>query len=160
MIYIYSEHELPRELDLDNMINKNFDDISFHRCFLTNLDMHNSSFCNCDFRNAETKGSIFDNCNLEGARLIMVPSMWASFKKSNLHKALLLHSRFGFVDFSGTDFTGATIKDSVFFRSDLRNAILNCEISEDCDFTGAKYNKETQWPDGFNPQEHGAIFEE
>src|SRR5260370_25843159 len=56
------------------------------------------------------------------------------------------------IDFGRQDLTGADLG-----QANLRGAMLADAILTDADLWGARFDHRTKWPDGFEPQEHGAI---
>lgn len=55
------------------------------------------------------------------------------------------------VDFGNSDLRGADAR-----AADLRGADLSRTVLVGADFTGTTYDRNTRWPDGFDPAAHGA----
>ena len=49
---------------------------------------------------------------------------------------------------------GANLADADLRRADMRNANL-----QDANLAGVWYNSNTRWPEGFDPEEAGAVFQ-
>jgi hypothetical protein len=77
----------------------------------------------------------------------------ASFSKCILTDGWFDGAVFIQTDFSGCKFVRCTFPEAVFVSTDLTNTTF-----ENCDLKGAKYDKNTLWPDGFDPKEAGAIL--
>jgi hypothetical protein len=56
------------------------------------------------------------------------------------------------VDFRGADLGEADFRDAQILGCDFRGANL-----EHADLTAATYDAATRWPEGFDPEEHGAM---
>jgi hypothetical protein len=110
--------------------------------------------------------------DLSSAQLAGANATDASFDGSILRKANLSYALL-VTDFIGTDLRGANLHGAELFgatlvRADLRNADLRKAHLEQADLEranlsgadlrGAYYDKETQWPGGFNPGVHGAVL--
>jgi fumarate reductase subunit D len=81
-----------------------------------------------------------------------VPPQWLTadiahtdLLNANLHGCTLWHVRMRDVNLAGADLTGADLRGA-----DLRDAVL-----DGVDFSGARANRRTWWPNGFEPQAHG-----
>jgi len=124
----------------------------------------------------------FDRANLEGANLANSKLKNASLRQASLRRATLTLTNFSQADLIGTDFESANLKQANisnatatranFLYADLSGAqCQNSDFSE-CDLiganfkvsnyfgitlTGAMYDEETIFPDGFDPIEYGMI---
>lgn len=100
-----------------------------------------------DLSDVDLRGAILRRARLRGARL------W----RANLAEA----------DLRGADLSGASIGAAKFQNADLRGAkfrssglgllIWEAELGG-ADFTGARYNRFTRWPAGFDPEARGCLF--
>jgi hypothetical protein len=81
-----------------------------------------------------------------------VPPQWliADLPNANLHGCTLWPVRMRDVNLTGADLTDADVRGA-----DLRNTVL-----DDVDFTGARPNRRTWWPTGFDPQAHSISIEQ
>nr|WP_257027007.1 pentapeptide repeat-containing protein [Pseudomonas flavescens] len=76
---------------------------------------------------------------------------------SDLSESLLMYS-----DFTETDFSLASLKNSNVEGGDFRGAELSgADFSvsglDQCKLHGALYDSKTIWPKNFNPDEHGLL---
>lgn len=159
IIYIYSTVLETIEIEGDSLANRNFDNESFHRYILTNLNMSGSSFKNCSFANAEIKCCCFQEANLEGAKLIMADAYRANWKGAVLRNTLIRFSDFSASWLCGADLTDAKLRETDFRHVDLRGTNLDCEGLETCRFECAIYNEKTKWRSGFVPEQYGAVYQ-
>lgn len=122
-----------------------------------------------DFRNMyKPKGKVnFSNANLSGAIFDNGIDLSGSiFQKTKLRKTILWG-----VNLQGADLRYADLRDTEFFRADFKGAVLvDADLRgtylgkatglENAILGGAKYDegssgKETIFPDGFKPEDHG-----
>jgi Pentapeptide repeats (8 copies) len=120
-----------------------------------------------DFNDAHFKKARFRGANLLSARMVDAHFEGALFDTEdggycNAHLELIIARRVSFQDanLEGAYLYQANLRDANLSRTDLRNADLR-----EADLTGAILkdavaNKNTKWPDGFDPQSHGVKMEE
>lgn len=87
------------------------------------------------------------NANLEGATLFETNFTEAHMRKSNLRGVNLVNATL-----KGTELVRANLENA-----DLSNANLEDAILHQANLRGAKYNKNTTFPEGFDPEAAGAI---
>jgi hypothetical protein len=92
-------------------------------------------------------GVRFKRYNLAGAHFRGTQLFTASFQGSNLAGADFRHATL-----MGTDLRRANLQGANFSGADLRDTRLS-----GADFTGAIYDRNTQFPYTFAPQKHGLI---
>jgi hypothetical protein len=79
---------------------------------------------------------------LAGAILYQMNLVNADLRGADLRGAIA-----GTADLTDANLSDADLRGADFLDADLTNSIL----------TGARYDAHTLWPDGFDPQQHGAI---
>ncbi len=86
-----------------------------------------------------------------------VPPQWLTadiahtdLPSANLHGCTLWHVRL-----YGANLTGTNLAETDLGGADLRGAVL-----DGADFTGARANRRTWWPAGFDPEAHGITIEQ
>jgi hypothetical protein len=113
-----------------------------------------------------------EGADLSGAMLIRAPLQGAVLESADLSDADLRGadmkgSYLGDADLTGADLRGADLRGAAFCLSTTIDGVPQPETI--ADFTSARYNKETRWPDAlynpyvrrsyrFDPQRHGAIL--
>jgi uncharacterized protein YjbI with pentapeptide repeats len=128
-----------------------FDNMKIRNAFLAGMELEGISFDGSDLSNSDLSGSDlygaflcdahFDSCKLIDADLRSAFLFRATFRNSDLRGARLSLDELG----------GALSLNAV----DLTDAIL-----DGADFTGATYDSETIFPEGFDPIKHGLTPEE
>lgn len=88
-----------------------------------------------------------EKCNLSGANL----------DRANLSKANLSGADLRGADLRGADLSGADLWGANLTRASLSGASLSGANLIGADLSGAIYSAQTTWPEGFNPQDAGAI---
>jgi hypothetical protein len=95
------------------------------------------------FASQELRSANLERAHLEGADL-----EGANLDRANLNGATLNGATLG-----GATLYGANLKDAILNDAHLVGANL-----EEARLTGAEYTPGTDWPDGFDPQAHGAVL--
>lgn len=134
----FTEDELDALLDKPKPLNLAGFDLS--KADLSRADLSGAYLNAAKLRYADLSNAKLSDTNLSGA---------------NLHGATLVEADLSDASLHGTDLSGTKLNDARLHYADLVDAILS-----GADLTNAKYNKETKWPDGFDPQAAGAILEE
>jgi hypothetical protein len=98
--------------------------------------------------------------NLEGASLEAAELAGTSFRNANLRCANLRGAWCHMADFQGADLTDVDLAGATLKRACLEGAILTGANLAGVDLTGARYDTETRWPVGFDPERHGAMGSE
>jgi uncharacterized protein YjbI with pentapeptide repeats len=145
-------------------------DFTDANCFLTNF--RGAKLSKCSFRDANLLSATFSEaemkeCDFRGATLAN-----SSFQEADLAKANLEGVDLTSVSFQNAKLRGAKLRKAKgftdFTRADLREADLrgaNMLGMKDyggttAKFTGAKYDKSTRWPKGFDVEASGAVLVE
>jgi uncharacterized protein YjbI with pentapeptide repeats len=110
-------------------------------------------------RYATLNSANLTRANLSKAELTAASMVEANLRGANLSGALLTGASLGRADLRGADLCRADLRRhwtddrSLFDPTYLVGADLR-----DADLRGALYDAETHWPDGFDPQRHGALL--
>jgi len=116
-----------------DLSNANLNNTNLLEANLANADLENSTMVG-----ANLSGTILKGANLNGANLTVASLEIADLQNATLRGALL-----------GADLRQADLRGADLSGADLGNAYL----------VDAIYNEKTVWPDDFNPEVAGAIFE-
>ena len=100
---------------------------------LVHANLQGAILRRADIRSADLRSAV-----LRDADLTEADASNASFDQADLRKAVLLSACL-----PGADLRGADLSDANLFRSDLR---------------GARYDRRTRWPEGFSPEDAGAVL--
>jgi hypothetical protein len=90
--------------------------------------------------------------NLYGANL-----QGANLRGAHLYQANLTSSRLMRADLSGADLRRANLWLANLSGADLRRANASTACFNYARLAGSRYNAQTRWPKGFNPQRYGAV---
>lgn len=133
----------------------NFRDAKLARSKFKDANLTGASFTDADMKGCDMRGATFDNAGFQGV----------DFSKANLEGAELTG-----VSFQNTKLRGANLRKIKGLadgtRADFRDADLrgaNLLGMKDyggttAKFTGAKYDKATRWPKGFDVEGSGAVL--
>ena len=148
---------------------------------LAGADLRRANLVVADLSHANLRKARLDETNMMGVYLIRTNLEGASlrgavidkpswFKRANFQNTDLRETQFSDgscedVNFTGADLRGATVWGFRFTRAnlsgaDLRGVDLRGATFEQVTVTDAKYDADTQWPPGFDPQAHGAVLVE
>ncbi len=109
------------------------------RAKLKFINLKGANLIGADLGDAELFGALLLHANLINANLIDANLIDAQLNGANLTRASL----------EGADLRSANLCDAVLEATDLTDTQLDC----------AKYNKRTIFPDEFDPQERGMVYE-
>lgn len=70
----------------------------------------------------------------------------------------LAHGDLRGLDLSGVRWGAADLTHAALQGSNLEGADLRRASLEGADLRGALYDSQTRWPEGFNPEAHGAVW--
>ena len=101
-----------------------------------------------DLEGANLKGATLEGAQLLRANLQSANLSGADLQSANLSGAYLQNADLRRADLEGANLSGARLQNTNLLHADLNFAI---------NFQGAKYNDDTQFPRGFNPEQKGMI---
>jgi uncharacterized protein YjbI with pentapeptide repeats/menaquinone-dependent protoporphyrinogen IX oxidase len=116
-------------------------------------DLNLADLENANLKDANLIGADLSGTNLNGADLSGAIMNGANLTGANLSAVNLQYADLNWVNFSGANLTEANLSQSSLGWADLKEARL-----ENVQLQNAVYNYYTQWPEGFDPQEFGAIL--
>lgn len=121
-----------------------------------------------ELRWADLSDDQLAHANLERANLIGAELRGANLREATLRHAILNGASMQDADLSGADLSGADLNWANLSRSDLTNANLRranlgWAVLRDAELSGAtlrnaRYNDQTEWPEGFAPEKAGCLF--
>jgi Pentapeptide repeats (8 copies) len=105
-------------------------------------------------READLRGATLSLAPLAGADLWRADLRGANLHGANLHGAILWAA-----DLRGADLTGANIdwEDPQPTVPPPLASVTEIDVVVYADVAGARYDRHTRWPSGFDPQRHGAV---
>ena len=155
-----------------NMLTRqlNLEGLNFSRAYLKDLDFSRSNLQKTDFSSGILIGAILQNADLREANLQDANLRRADLTEAYLHtnaklyNADLMNANLTKASLVGTnlqeaDLRGANLQMTNLDSADLRGAKLkNTNLGDSESLRDAKYNKKTQFPDGFDPEEAGMSY--
>lgn len=118
--------------------------IQLQDAILDTADFKFSHLENANFDHAKLKRADFEKANLTNASFLAAKLKQANFKDANL---------------SNADLSNAYLFRAVLRNSDLRGANLEKAILSKARLIGARYDRTTRWPRGFQPDKARAVYE-
>ncbi len=144
-------------------------------------NLEGSDLMRCDLRFVDLRCANLRSTQLHGAQLQYANLSGADLRGANLNKAFLLETDLSGANLEGADFERVIALKQVNFRganlarlvkmtltpdgcdfsgADLRGANLAGAGLESNDLRGARYDRQTTWPAGFDPAAAGAVLDE
>jgi len=111
-------------------------------------------------KGASLKRANLEECNFKGAMLDNVDFTGANLKNASFRQASLEGARLSGANLEGAFLRGAKLHQAIISGAILKNAILIAADLEETDFSGAIFNRSTQFPKGFDPIKANAINDE
>lgn len=99
------------------------------------------------------EGACLDGANLKGARLVLVNLQDAILEFANLKGANLKSA-----NFEGAGLSDAHLENADLMEANLKGVYLKGAYLNGASLTSAIYDKNTVWPEGFDPIAAGAIL--
>jgi len=154
LIKILSDHKLWVNMD-DHGVLADLRDADLEGVDLRYANLRGAILTGTCFEEANLKGATMIGANLKGANLKSANLLYANLNNASLRSASLIDAWLNMANLTNADLTCADLRNANFC-----NATLICTNLDDANLTGAKYNKETAFSDGFKPKERGMIEEE
>jgi len=154
LIKILSDHKLWVNMD-DHGVLADLRDADLEGVDLRYANLRGAILTGTCFEEANLKGATMIGANLKGANLKSANLLYANLNNANLRSASLIDAWLNMANLTNADLTCADLRNANFC-----DATLICTNLDDANLTGAKYNKETAFSDGFKPKERGMIEEE
>ena len=132
---------------------------NLYRTNLRGVNLDGADLVEADLRGARLAGAELMGAKLAGARLAEADLTRANLVGADLSEADLSYACLEEVDLSFAKLQGACLYDADLPGADLRHANLEGAILECAHLRDATYNDTTIWPEGFEPEEAGAIKE-
>ncbi|MFF2883978.1 pentapeptide repeat-containing protein [Bacillus toyonensis] len=148
----------PLKIEVESLRAAKLDRLDWQRVILNGYDLTDTSF-----RYTNLRGADLSSANLSGSDLTGSYLMVAVLEKVNLKGAILRNAKLNGADLISADLSGANLSEADVWKADfsganLSNANMSCLRINEATFEGALYDKNTIWPEGFNPEEIGAIL--
>jgi uncharacterized protein YjbI with pentapeptide repeats len=130
-------------------------DLSFAN--FTNAVLHHTKLIEAELEGARFKNASLGSANLSKAHVYYVDLTGANLSSADFTEAWIFRS-----NFTGANLTNAKLNGTNFAETELKFALLNgadfTGSKLGANFSGAKCDTKTIWPEGFDPEEAGAIL--
>ncbi|MBL9086620.1 MAG: pentapeptide repeat-containing protein [Planctomycetia bacterium] len=166
-----------RDFRGQDLSKRTFVDQDLADASLWNVDAKDARFerirlVGADLSGADLSAAVLLRCDLTRAELRRLKPRWATFEHCDLSGADLRGSDLAQCHLLHPNFRGADLRDlqgigvvkcGVFDGADLRGANLGAFRDDGTppktSFRGARYDKWTRWPAGFDPAAEGAVLD-
>jgi uncharacterized protein YjbI with pentapeptide repeats len=118
-------------------------DAYLHRANLNKADLSNAYLSEADLRNADLR---------------YADLRWADLNGADLREAYLREADLREADLNRADLREAYLYGAKLLWANLSGADLSGANLSEANLSGAEYSDDTIWPDGFNPEEAGAML--
>lgn len=145
------------ELPGDDLISSNLRDLQLHRAIFDGLNVSGADFTGSHLRNASFNYSLSNRVVMRGVALMNATFIGAELKEADLTNVVAIGADFSEADLSMSDLQGADIGSACFEKTNLCGVNLAVKKIGEAVFFNATYDDKTIWPEGFNPESHGAI---
>ncbi len=153
-----------RDLTGKDYANYNLENCVFHYCTMKEMKLAGANLRGADFLSASLDRADMGGCDLRNAKFDSAGAQSTNFEKADLRGADMgkcsvqkstfrgadLRNLKGLGDLTGADFTGADLRGA-----NMQNAK---DYSNSAIFKGAKYDKLTRWPRGYDVEASGAVL--
>ncbi len=125
---------------------------------LWGVNLNNSTLTGANLQQAILPGANLQKVNFIGANLHKAQLVNANLSGANLISATLTQANFRTTNLQKTSFVASNLQGAIFCQANLSGATLTGAILVDAELEGAVYNEHTVWPEGFDPNDAGAIL--
>ncbi len=151
-----------------NLAGADLESANLRQTNLRGADLSESPMADADLTGADLDNVDLRNANLDGSILFRVSMRGANARGAHLRSADLSEAVARKADFANADLTRADLDESDFRSANFENAILWGASLRGADFRGsrllqadlrgARYDRRTQWPDGFELDQTGLVY--
>jgi hypothetical protein len=140
-----------------SLYNVNLSQGNLQHTNLRHTILNGANLSDANIKNANLSDARLEKVNLSGADLSEANCNGAQFDEADLSKANLTRTNLSWANLNGSNLQGANfdqtnLREAKLYGADLRNADLSrAKLHE------ALFNETTLWPQGFDPERHGAI---
>ena len=127
---------------------------------LRNAQLSGANLQGADLSGADLRGAILSKAQMSGAVLTEALLSCADLSNADLSRANLSQAHLSEADLHGADLQGANLNDASLRWANLSAANLNGTDLGKERLHKAKYDRNTKWPEDFDPVAAGAVLEE
>ena len=160
-----------KDLQKRNFDNRNLEGANFEDANLTLAQLNDCTLTKANFKDADVTSASFKASQMAGADFRGAIIQYTGFQEADLSGANFQGTELNNVSFQRCKMKGANLQNSKRIGdvqntdlrdADLRGAVFTCTVyyMNGCRLTGAKYDKNTRWPKGFDVDSSGAVLTE
>lgn len=158
-----------KDLSMRDFSNRNLAGSSFEDAKLFLARFNNAVLTKVNFQGADLTSASFNQAQASGADFRDAIFKNASMQSADLSEANFQETDLGNISFQSSQLKGANLRGCKgigdVLKADLRDADLRGAVftgtlyyMEGCRLKGAKYDKDTRWPQGFDVAASGAVL--
>ncbi len=136
-----------------NLSRTNMGQIALNEADLFEADLREADLREADLASASLIRANLVSANLQHANLVAADLSRANLSRADLREASLHQAHLDDANLSQANLQGANLTGADLHGADLREADLF-----QADLRGARYNRQTKWPEGFTPYDVGMIL--
>jgi hypothetical protein len=129
------------------------------RIDLSEADLSGADLHFVDLRHTDLHGTDLRDANLTRASLIRASLIRANLTGADLRNAYLTDASLAYANLTGADLRNAYLTDASLTFANLTGADLTTPYRTGVYLTDAQYNKNTKFPDGFDPNKAGMVLD-
>ena len=140
-----------------NLDLMNFRFINITGCRFCSASLTRTNFENMELRNVDFSGADLGNSNLQRTRLVRASLKGTNLKGAKLRRLILIHTNLVDANLSDTDLREINVAIS-FVENHNGSKLQSLPLASVADkslLQGAKYNSNTKFSNGFDPQRYG-----
>jgi len=147
----YCGRELMRDITPEDVkLKSKWTREEFNAAIASGDNLSGANLTGVDLRETDLSWAILRGAILTGVNLSETDLRYANLRGADLRKANLSGANLNLADLREASLTKANLSKAYLFGADLRGA----------DLSDAKYNSETKWPEGFDPEAAEAVLVE
>lgn len=148
-----------------NLRGTNLQGVDLWNADLEGANLHRANLRGASLWEADLRASELQSANLQRANLRSANLRAANLKEADLQSARLQRADLQSAELSGAKLQKARLQEANLQHANLQRAYLHGAnlrnaILDEAQLAGVRYNRETRWPDTFDPDQAGAIFDD
>jgi uncharacterized protein YjbI with pentapeptide repeats len=120
---------------------------------LREVDFREANLSRADLRGVSARVCDFGGANLSNANLRDTDFAWANLAGADLSNAYMFKANLYDANLTGANLRGTDLAQTYVIEADLTGTDLT-----GANLIGARYSDATKWPEGFDPDQAGAVL--
>jgi len=151
--FLYESELITKDKLVISLVQADLREAELDWAVLNGVDLTGANLEQANLEMADLSGAILFETYLSKANLF-----GAELSKANLSDAFLSNAILLGANLRGADLSGAYLDDAYLSLSNYAGSALSAKSMIKAELFGPKYDTATIWPDGFDPESHGAIL--